>query len=281
MRRPFIRSDWALLCGTIAAVAIALILTLSNIDLAPAAAATEKATSPVIALWPGLLATGIAFACAAIAVGFDLQSSVARRLGPFANTFVMSAWQGAAAVIAWGAVVAGMLHVVLAHPEWASQTFNFQVSNNLVPTALVVGVSAIMIIRSKLLKVGDVEWGMEWVYLWTSAKVVDAVNRRKIDTKKDYERKFLPVIRDVGKHQRFYTDLEAEMLEVLKGKSLEVQDALKSQLTSVRTKYAVGADKDAMDDALNASIDARRYLVSTVIDYLGTDDLSVWLDRQT
>ena len=112
-----------------------------------------------------LLGTAIAFSCGLVAIGVDLQDSVTARLGALANTSILQSWQGWAGLLGWGAFNAAMFQVVLLNPSWASQTFNFKVDDNLAWTGLLVGLSAIIIIRSKLTKVGNVEWGVEWLYL--------------------------------------------------------------------------------------------------------------------
>src|SRR3954466_705940 len=128
-------NECLLLAGAVVAALACVALIWTN--LAPAKAA------------PLLAGSAIALACAVIAVGTDLQDSVTGRLGALANTSVLQCWQGWASLLGWGAFDAAMFHLVLLNPVWASETFHFKVDDNLAWTGLVVGVSAIVIIRSK------------------------------------------------------------------------------------------------------------------------------------
>jgi hypothetical protein len=55
-----------------------------------------------------ILGTLVAFACAAVAVAFDLQDTVKAQMGSFANTSVLSCRVGWLAILVWGIFDAGM-----------------------------------------------------------------------------------------------------------------------------------------------------------------------------
>src|SRR5206468_4518653 len=136
-------------------------------------------------------------------------------------------------------------------------------------TGLLVGVSAMIFIRSKLMKVNNIEWGVEWLYLWSSAQSLSAVNRKRIATKSRWESKFQPYVTNLAKYPNFFTDLETHVVNILRGSSLKVQDALQQEFTQLRATY-VSAGDPTPDTTINASIPARRYLVSAVLDHLGS-----------
>jgi hypothetical protein len=92
-----------------------------------------------------LSGTAVAFTCAIVAVGTDLQNSVSSRLGALANRSILQSWQGWSSLIGWSAFDAAMFQVVLINPTWASQTFHFDVGNNMPWAGLVVGISAIIV----------------------------------------------------------------------------------------------------------------------------------------
>src|SRR5436309_9269342 len=83
---------------------------------------------------PFLLGTSIALACALIAIGIDLQDAVTTRLGVLANTSILQCWQGWATLLGWGAFNVTMFQIVLLDPKWASETFHFEIGNNLAST---------------------------------------------------------------------------------------------------------------------------------------------------
>lgn len=226
--------------------------------------------------WKALLFGAlIALGCGLVAIGADLQASVRARLGTLANTSILQCWQGCACLFGWGAFSVSMFQIAQLYPEWASKTFHFEVAQNPLATGLLVGVSAVIIIRSKLTKVNDIEWGAEWVYLWSGAQVLDAVNRRRVAIKKALEAKIAPYVTDVAGQPLFFTSLESHVNGLLPGLSADLQTKMSNELTQLRGNI-VPAGSASPDTILNASIPARRVLVSVVIDYLGDDELRQW-----
>jgi hypothetical protein len=260
-------TDWLLL--SVAAIVVVAAGILTYVNIAPA---TGEQSSNLV---PLLLGTAIAFGCALVAVGTDLQSSVTNRLGALANTSILQCWQGWASLVGWGAFDATMLQIVLKNPNWASQTFHFDVSSNLLWAGLVVGISAIIIIRSKLFKQGDVEWGAEWIYLWSSAQVLDAVNQHRIAIKRLWESKFRAPSANTANYPSFFTDLESHMTGVLLGMQPATQAALTREFQRLHTNYPPTAGQTA-DDAVNGNAAARRYIVSAVLDHVGHGALVGW-----
>jgi hypothetical protein len=260
-------TDWLLLGGAVIAVLAALVLTYANVAQAAGAQSGN--------LIPLSLGTAIAFWCAVIAVGTDLQSSVSNRLGALANTSILQCWQGWASLVGWGAFDATMLQIVLRNPVWASQTFHFDISSNLLWAGLVVGISAIIIIRSKLFKQGEVEWGAEWIYLWSAAQVLDAVNQHRIAIKRHWEGKFRSASDNIAAYANFFTDLESHMTAVLRGMPPATQAALTQEFQRLRTNYPPAGGQTA-DDAVNGNAAARRYIVSAVLDHVGDSTLVEW-----
>jgi hypothetical protein len=256
-------NDCLILAGAIIVTGAAGLLSYYNL---------VQGTVPQNNLRSVLLGTSIALACALIAIGIDLQDAVTTRLGVLANTSILQCWQGWATLLGWGAFNVTMFQIVLLDPKWASETFHFEVGNNLASTGLLVGVSAMIIIRSKLMKVNNIEWGVEWLYLWSSAQSLSAVNRKRIATKSRWESKFQPYVNNLAKYPNFFTDLETHVVNILRGSSLKVQDALQQEFTQLRATY-VSAGDPTPDTTINASIPARRYLVSAVLDHLGYADI--------
>jgi hypothetical protein len=168
-----------------------------------------------------------------------------------------------------------MFHIVLLYPTWASETFHFQVGENLLWTGLLVGVSAVIIIRSKLTKVNNIEWGGEWLYLWSGARVLDAVNRRRITIKQALEAKFAPHIRNLTTLPTFFTDLETHVNLLLPGLDPETRNAINKEIQQLRASF-IPTGSPNPDDVVNGNAIARKVLVSVVIDYLGDRELKEW-----
>jgi hypothetical protein len=261
MPRSF--NDCVLLVGGAIAVFAALGLTVYNVKQG----SVPQAGSSLL-----LLGTLIALLCALIAIGVDLQDSVTTRLGALAYTSILQSWHGWASLLGWGAFTIGMFQLVLLYPTWASQTFHFEVSDNLLSAGFLVGVSAMIIIRSKLAKVGNIEYGGEWLYLWSSAQVLSAVNRKRIASKSRWEGKFQVFVINLAKYPDFFTDLETNITGILLGLSKTTQAALTVEFQRIRSTYIPAGDPNPTN-TINGSILARRYLVSAVLDHIGHTDI--------
>lgn len=228
----------------------------------------------MLASGPLVLGTLVAFACAVVAVGVDLQDAVKTQLGALANTFVLQCWQGWAALFAWGIFDAGMYHVILNNQQWASNTFGFDVKQNPLLLGIVVGVSAVVVIRSKLAKVGNFEVGGEWLYLWSRATVLNAINKRRVRIKRTWQAKFRAAIHDTAGLPTFFTDLEAEIRGRVAGRP-DISTSILAQLDDLRKQYVPTGDPNP-DATINRSERARSYLVSLGLDYFGHRDLQEW-----
>jgi hypothetical protein len=189
-------------------------------------------------------------------------------------TSIFTCWQGWLSLAIWGIFDAGMYHFILNHREWASSTLGFAVDQNLLGTALAVGVSAIVVIRSKLAKVGTFEVGGEWAYLWSRAQVLDAVNKKRITKKTGWERRFKTAAEATKNVPMFFTDLEVYVKGLLQGRP-DIKQTVTDQIVDLRKQYIPSGDQDP-DSTINGNDRARRYLVSLALDYLGHRVLESW-----
>lgn len=219
-----------------------------------------------------LLGTMVALGCALIAIGIDLQASVSSRLGALANTSILQSWQGWACLIGWGMFCVVMFQIAQLYPDWASETLHFKVNDNLMSTGLIVGISALVIIRSKLTKVNEIEWGGEWLYLWSSAQVLDAVNRRRVYVKREWETKLDPYVSNLVGQPTLFTDLENYITPLLAGWAPKTQTAVTTELSRLRGTYIKQGDPNP-DATINQSVPARRYLISAILDHLGNAEI--------
>ena len=222
-----------------------------------------------------IFGTIIAFACAAVAVAVDLQDTVRARMGGFANTSVLLCWQGWLTLCAWGLFDAVMYHIILNNKEWASSTFGFRVDLNPLWTGLAVGLSAVIVIRSKLAKIGTFEIGGEFAYLWSRARVLDAVNKRRIDKKQQCQGgKTKEAIADIAAFPTLFTDLEAHLRDLATGRP-DISAAVVSEIDDLRKTYIKAGDANP-DKTINGTDRARSYLVNIALDYFGHRDFRKW-----
>lgn len=200
-----------------------------------------------------------ALALAACTVGADMQQAVKARLGVVANTFVLSAWQGWMVISAWSVAVAIVFLVVIQHPKWASSTFQFDVPNNAIAAGVAVGISAVIVIRSKLAKIGNIEVGGEWAYLWSRAYVLNAVNQIRVRSRIQGERLYNPIALDVAQYPEFFSRLEDWLTRWGDGKDLLIKEEVEAQIIEIKKQVGSGApDQD---------VNARKYLVGIMLDY--------------
>jgi hypothetical protein len=168
-------------------------------------------------------------------------------------------------------------HVILNNKEWASNTFGFKVDQNLLLTGLAVGLSAVFVIRSKLAKVGTVEIGGEFAYLWSRAKVLDAVNKRRIRKKNQcLGGKVTEAIADTKKLPTLFTDLEQHLRELARGRP-DISATVISQIDDLRKTYIKTNDPDP-GKTMNETERAREYLVKIALDYFGDREFKRWAE---
>jgi hypothetical protein len=178
-------------------------------------------------------------------------------------------------LVGWGAFDATMLQIVLKNPKWASQTLHFDVGSNLLWAGLVCRHFGNHHHPQQAVQEGNVEWGAEWIYLWSSAQVLDAVNQRRIAIKRLWESKFRSPSTNIANYPNFISDLESHMTGLLLGMQPTTQAALTREFQRLRTNYPPAAGQTA-DDAVNGSAAARRYIVSAVLDHVGHNALVAW-----
>lgn len=214
--------------------------------------------------------SAVAFGLAAVAVGFDVQDTVRARLGELANTSVLMTWQGWAVLFGWGLFDALLYFYIINNPQWATNTFNFDVAGNKVWAGAVVGVSAVLIIRSKLAKIGSVELGGEFAYLWSRAYVLDAVNGVRVQKRIENEKQYASAARDISKYPSLYTELAAWIDDRSKGKSEAARALIMAQMSEIK-RQAKPSPADADQDP-----NARKYLFGLAIDYFKPAEIEAW-----
>jgi hypothetical protein len=210
---------------------------------------------------------GVAFVLAVIVVASDIQSAIKAQLGSLANTFVLAVWQGWIVVLGWGLVVAAIFQVIINHPDWAKSTFNFDVSENTLLAGIAVGISAIVVIRSKLMKIGNIEIGGEWAYLWSRAFVLKAVNQVRFEIRVTGEKLYKPAAEDLIKYPTFFTDLERWIVENIKGYEPTLAAKISAQINEVKKQAKAFPDQD---------VNARTYLVGIALDFMSPGELKSW-----
>lgn len=210
----------------------------------------------------GLIAGSfIAFALATVAVAIDVQDTIRARLGQLANTSILSVPQGWLMIVAWGLFDAVLYLVIVAHPEWARNTFLFDVDQNKVMAGVAVGISAVFVIRSKLAKVGNVELGGEFAYLWSRAYVLDAVTRAKVQKRIANEKRYGLFAENIAKYPSLFTDLSNWLIARADGKPDEVKSRIGVQVGEIR-KNAKPVPENADQDP-----NARKYLFGVAMDF--------------
>jgi hypothetical protein len=207
--------------------------------------------------------TVVAFCCAVIAVGLDLQDGIRAQLGRLANTSVLNVWPGRFILLGWGLFDAVMYLIIINHKEWAKNTFHFDVDQNKIVAGLAIGISAVLIIRSKLAKVGNVEIGGELAYLWSRAYVLDAVNAVRVQKRIKYLNRYGAVTKAIQQYPSFFTDLEGWLTQRLLGLP-DIKPRVEAQIGEIKKQAQPSPDQDAS---------ARLYLVGVVLDFFGHTEL--------
>lgn len=206
----------------------------------------------------------VAFGAAVFAVGVDLQQTIKTQLGKKADTSVLAVREGWMILLGWGVVVALMYLYVLHHKEWAKTAFGLDVGRDSLLAGLAVGLSAVLIIRSKLAKVGTFEIGGELAYLWSRAYVVKAVNQVRMQKRDSAVNRYQSVVDDIAGNPELFSKLEEWMIEAAKPMD-DIAPAMKEQIDTLKNGAVNGQpDKDPK---------ARKYLVRVALDYFSVSGL--------
>jgi hypothetical protein len=211
---------------------------------------------------PLILGIAAAFFAAFVAVAIDMREAARATFKTPGSISVLSIWQGWMILVAWGLFDVAVYWIVLAHPDWALHTLGLKVSDDKILAGFVVGVSAIVIIRSKLVKVGSVEIGGEYAYLWSRAYVLDAISTRRALLKVQYDRKYGPIAKNLNANPNLFTEVESWIGDRAKGTNVRTQQEIEKQIKLIRKTGGSNAD---------ANPAARKALVGVAIDYFAHD----------
>jgi hypothetical protein len=207
----------------------------------------------------------IAFLCAAVAVGTDAQTEVRARFGRLYGTSILRTWAAYVFVIGWGIVNVCFYVVFLFNHEWAKRAFNVEVDQNLPWTGLIVGFSAVLLIRTNLATVGSVQIGGEYVYTWSRSFLIDRLNRARARMRLAFLQPHRRFCRDITSYPNYFRSLETDALMPLAAGSAQREEIL-TQLAAIKASVA-DHEKDG---------DAREDLTKLVYDYFGPADVESW-----
>ncbi len=217
----------------------------------------------------GFLGGFIAFICAAIAIGTDAQTEVRTRFGRVYGTSVFRSLWGYLFIIGWGLINVGFYVAFLYKHDWAQRAFNIDVDKNLLWTGLVVGLSAVLIIRTNLATVGSIQVGGEWAYLWSRSFLIVRLNSKRVQSRREFLTRpghghQTPCHRDLTGFPAYFDALEDELKS--HAKALPQEADILQQLKTIRGTKA-NPNKDST---------ARKDLTALFYDYLGPTLFDSW-----
>lgn len=212
-----------------------------------------------------IIGTLIAFSCAVIAVGADAQTEVRARFGTgLRGTAVVATLPGIGFLVFWGLVDAVLFVIFLGHKAWAKTAFNISVEENVVFTGIVVGLSAMLIIRTNLMTVGSIQVGGELAYTWSRSFLIDRLNRKRVADRQRFMRQYRPTCRNIAAYPKYFSSLEAVLIPLANGSP--AKDRILGQLSDIKRGLA--------DANLDAS--ARESLTGLAYDYFGPEIVDDW-----
>jgi hypothetical protein len=209
----------------------------------------------------------LAFVCAGIAVGSDAQTEVRARFGRRYGTFILRTSQGFLFMLLWGVVDVGFYIAFLYNHDWAKRAFNIEVEQNLIWMGVVVGLSAILIIRTNLATVNGFQIGGELVYTWSRATLIDNLNRARLRARRAFLSPIRPFARNATAYPAYFTSLRAELIGLAAGSDKRAE--IEAQLNAIETAITSPHTPDT-------SATARESITGLVYDYFGPDEVSAW-----
>lgn len=211
-----------------------------------------------------VLGGGLALICAALAVGSDAQTEVRARFGRRYGTFILGSWQGAAFILFWGIVDVLFYIAFLYNHDWAKRAFNIEVEQNLVWMGVVVGLSAILIIRTNLASVNGFQIGGELAYSWSRAALIDNLNRARLRARRTFLSPFKAYAKDITAYPNYFASLEAILVALMPGSDKRAE--IQAQLDAIKNGLA----------SPDASPVARESITGLVYDYFGPNEVTTW-----
>lgn len=209
----------------------------------------------------------LAFACAAIAVGTDAQTEIRTRFGRRHGTFILNQREGYAFILFWGAVDVVFFVVFLHNHDWAKRAFNIDIEQSLIWAGIVVGLSAILIIRTNLATVGNFQIGGELLYSLSRAFLIDKLNRVRVRARRTFIGGYRPYFKDTQKYPKYFASLEGVLKELAPGSDRSGE--IGTQLSTIK------AEHQKPDD----SAEAREALTGLMYDYFGPREVKSWADE--
>ncbi len=206
----------------------------------------------------------IAFSCAAVAVGTDAQTAVRALFGSRYYTFILRTWLGYVFIGGWGLIDVAFYVAFLSNKDWAKAAFNIDISENLLWTGVVVGLSAVLIIRSNFATIGSVQLGGEYPYSWSRAKLIELLNRKRTRQRRAFLTRLRPFCRNTGGYGNYFTSLESTLTTLAMG-STQRSD-IEAQLSAIKASAANP----------NADAGARESLTGLIYDYFGPGEVDAW-----
>jgi hypothetical protein len=177
-------------------------------------------------------------------------------------------WPGWVFILVWGVVVAVLFRVFLRHHDWAQRAFNVEIGDNLLAAGFVVGLSAILLIRTNLATIGSVQVGGEYAYTASRAFLIDPLNRKRVKARKAFLRRHQEACADAGTYPRLFGEAETHLGALAMGSPH--QATLQSELANLR--QSVQASDPNTDSA------ARRSVIGLFYDYFGPKEVDDWVN---
>jgi hypothetical protein len=206
----------------------------------------------------------IAFGFAALAVGTDAQSEMRSRFGGRHGTFAPSTGPGLVFIIWWSLVDLAFYIWFLKHHDWAKRAFNVDVEKGTILTGLAVGVSAVLIIRTKLATYNSIPVGFDAFYEWTRSILIDQLNRKRVRMRRTFLGKFKAPCNDIEGLPKYFTSAEKTLKELAAGKAQQAE--IQSVMATIRS--SVGEpDRSSV---------AREDLTGLFYDYFGPEEVEKW-----
>jgi hypothetical protein len=209
----------------------------------------------------------LAFICAAIAVGSDAQTEVRARFGRRYGTFILRKFDGYLFILFWGFIDVGFFVAFLYNHDWAKRAFNIEIEQNLIWAGVVVGLSAILIIRTNLATVGGFQIGGEFLYSLSRAALIDRLNRVRVRARRAFIIELKPRIADAAGYPNYFTSLETMLVGLAAGTDKVAE--IEGQLNTIKA----GVTNPQVPDT---STTAREALTGLTYDYFGPGEVHSW-----
>ena len=214
---------------------------------------------------PDALLGGLAaFVCSGGTIYADIHQAIKKQIGDYVAATPSATWGGSGVVLLWAMISTFLYFQAINHEDWAKTALPFDLTQNLIFAGITIGLGSISIIQSKLLKFGDKEVGLEFVYIRTKSYALSETNKSRAKYRRKHMNRYKGIANNFAKYPKLFEDIEGFINEMSLTYEKEKKEIISGQIDNIKSLYATTYDTET---------NARHSVIGIAIDYIGHSEL--------